>query len=207
MPRRPKVDDALVAAAKAGDPLAWRSLYEQVGGRLIGWLRTQAHLDGASDADDVANEAWFVAARRISEFVGTADDFAGWLFVIARNLTANANRRAMRRSTFPTDLDPRELVLDPGTADEGAVSDAREWTQQLLAQLPKRERDVVACIDVAGLDIEATSKVLGVSRPAVRVAHHRALKRLRSVLDSRAESGGAGPGESAAGPLGVGSWS
>jgi len=204
MARRPTGDDAVVAAAKAGDPMAWRSLYEQLGGRLLGWLKSQAHLDGASDADDMASEAWFVAARKISEFSGTADDFAGWLFVIARNLTVNTNRKSLRRGTFSTDLDPREFLPDPGTADEGVDSDAREWTRQLLAQLPKMERDVVAWIDVANLDIAATSKLLGTSRAAVRVAHHRAMKRLRLILASGAVEGRKpGTNESPAGPMGV----
>jgi RNA polymerase sigma-70 factor (ECF subfamily) len=52
----------------------------------------------------------------------------------------------------------------------------------MLAQLPRREAEVVACIDVVGLDIGSTSEALGISQTAVRVARHRALGRLRSLL-------------------------
>jgi len=175
-------DDAVIAAARSGDEAAWRELYAVLGGRLVGWLKSQMMPDPALDADDLANEAWLTAARRIHEFAGSVDDFAGWIFVIARNLTLNAGRRSLRRATTPTALDPRELVDGPMASDEGAEVDSRDWIRRLLAVLSRRERDVVACIDIAGLDVQTTSRVLGISRSAVRVAHHRAMKRLHSAL-------------------------
>jgi RNA polymerase sigma-70 factor (ECF subfamily) len=178
----PPVDDAVIAAAKSGDEGAWRELYGVLGGRLMGWLRTQPSLDASLDAEDLANEAWLTAARRVNEFNGSMDDFAGWIFVIARNLALNASRRSLRRATTPTALDPRELVGEQDSIDEGAEVDSREWIGELLGILSKRERDVVACIDIAGLDVARTARVLGIGRSAVRVAHHRAMKRLQAML-------------------------
>lgn len=192
-------DDALIVAAKRGDDAAWRELHEFVGGRLMGWLRSQAMLDSALDSDDIANEAWLTAARRIADFNGSADDFAGWIFVIARNLVLNTGRRSVRRATTPTALDPRELVEESTVVDEGAAIDSQDWIRRLLALLSKRERDVVACIDIAGLDVATTAKVLGIGRSAVRVAHHRALKRLHAALAGR-ERGEAGEISSRTGP-------
>jgi RNA polymerase sigma-70 factor, ECF subfamily len=40
---------------------------------------------------------------------------------------------------------------------------------------------VVACIDVVGLDVTSTAAALDMTATAVRVAHHRALKRLRGL--------------------------
>ena len=176
-------DDAVIAAAKTGDPAAWRELYRRVGGRLYGWLGAQAMLDPAIDADDVANETWLTAARRIHEFAGDIDGFAGWLFVIARNLTTNVNRRSLRRGTTPIDTDPRQLVGESLDTDEGAIVDAADWARRLMSHLSGREYEVVALVDIACLDIATAAQVLGMSRTAVRVAHHRAMRRLRTVLD------------------------
>jgi RNA polymerase sigma-70 factor, ECF subfamily len=180
-------DDAVIRAAKAGDPLAWRSLYADVDGRLVGWLRSQQSSDAAIDADDVASEAWMTAARRIAEFSGTADDFAGWIFVIARNIRANAHRRGVRRATHPTDADPRLLVRTAAPDDTEAV-DAADWIRRTLAILSDRERDVVAAIDIAGLDIAAGGRLLSMSRTAVRSAHYRARRRLAARLEEEARS-------------------
>jgi len=51
----------------------------------------------------------------------------------------------------------------------------------LLSHLPEREREVVACLEVVGLDVSSTAAALGMSRSAVRVAHHRGLKKLRAL--------------------------
>jgi RNA polymerase sigma-70 factor (ECF subfamily) len=50
----------------------------------------------------------------------------------------------------------------------------------LLSKLPERERQVVACLEVVGLDVASTATALGMTDSAVRVARHRALKKLRA---------------------------
>lgn len=64
----------------------------------------------------------------------------------------------------------------------------RDWVRRALAALPERERDVVACLDVVGLDVDSTARALGISPVAVRVAHHRGLRRLRRLEITGAEA-------------------
>lgn len=136
--------------------------------------------DPAHAAEDLAAEAWLVAAQRIGDFRGSPSDFAGWLFGIARNLDANAQRKAHRRDTFGADFDENPRW---GSYDSLAADVAQEdWVRRTLADLPTREAEVVACLDVVGLDVAATARALGMTPTAVRVARHRGLKRLRSVL-------------------------
>lgn len=168
-------DDAVVQRAKLGDPEAWRELYRAHAGRLVLWLGTRPSGDSAVASEDLAAEAWLTAAQKIRDFSGTSDDFAGWLFGIARNLSTNTHRRSGRRATSPV-AEPPE-----GSAGVGADTDVsgRDWVIRTLDTLPPRERDVIACLEVVGLDIEATARVLGITAVAVRVARHRGLRRLR----------------------------
>jgi RNA polymerase sigma-70 factor (ECF subfamily) len=182
------VDDDVVSAAKSGDAQAWRILYGAVSGRLIGWLKSQQTGDSAFDAEDVASEAWSTAARRVAEFSGTADDFAGWLFVIARNVMANVQRRSARRATQPTDVDPRLFARHIADDDTAALVDAADWIRRTLSHLAEREREVVAAIDIAGLDVTAASRLLSMSRTAVRSAHYRARRRLAAVIEEETRS-------------------
>lgn len=170
-------DDEVVAAAKRGDAEAWRALYRAHAGRLLIWLSTRPSGDSAVTAEDVAAEAWLVAAERIHTFEGTSSDFAGWLFGVARNLGGNTRRRSIRRNTYATD--PHELGEPEVVAGPEPAYAAQDWIVRALATLPPRERDVVGCLDVVGLDVETTALALGMSSVAVRVARHRGLKRLR----------------------------
>jgi RNA polymerase sigma-70 factor, ECF subfamily len=176
-------DDEVVRRARAGDQDAWGQLYAAHAGRLVTWLRSLPTGDAASDCEDVAAEAWLTAARRISDFRGDASDFAGWLFGIARNLVWNQRRRSGRRGTVPYAVDLAEPGMW-GTSDDTAAVNAVgvDLTRRLLAQLPAREAEVVACLDVVGLDVGTVAAALGISRTAVRVAHHRGLARLRKLF-------------------------
>ena len=172
-------DDDLIRRAKQGDPDAWRELYRAHAGRLVVWLESRPSGDTAAAAEDLAAEAWLLAAQKISDFRGSSSDFAGWLFGIARNLQANSRRRSQRRRTDPTAHE--DLPETSATESHEAYLAGRDWVKHALSTLSQRERDVVGCIDVAGLDVESTSRALGISAVAVRVAHHRGLRKLRRV--------------------------
>lgn len=180
----PSPDDDLVARAKSGDEAAWRDLYDAHAGRLLLWLRSRPSGDAAVALEDVAAEAWLTAAQRIADFTGNSSYFAGWLFGIARNIALNTSRRSRRRATFPAPMDGVDRDGPVATPDAFNGVDGADWTRRLLAHLPPREAEVVACIDVVGLDVAATSQALGISPGAVRVSHARGLGRLRKFLDA-----------------------
>jgi len=174
-------DDEVVAAAKAGDPEAWRTLYRSHAGRLVAWLATRPTGDTVALPEDVASEAWLVAASKISDFDGTSSDFAGYLFGIARKVAAGNRRRSERRRTDPTD--PADHAADGLTMPDPTLELVeRDWVRDAIASLPPRERDVVGLVDGLGFDNRAAAEVLGISPVAVRVSRHRGLRRLRGAL-------------------------
>jgi RNA polymerase sigma-70 factor, ECF subfamily len=130
--------------------------------------------------EDLAAETWLTAARRIADFRGSSSEFASWLFGIARLQARNADRRTSRRRTAPATTDTLDLTADTEPA-ASAGPEADGWIAWLLSHLPERERQVVTCIDVVGLDVASTATALRMTSGAVRAAHHRAIKRLRSL--------------------------
>lgn len=174
-------DGPLVSRAREGDETAWADLYQLHGRRLVVWLSSVPTGDIAAAPEDLASDAWMVAASKINDFRGTDDEFGGWLVGIARNGLFNARRRAARRRTDPTeDAGVDEIARDSRPDDHLAMQDA---TRTLLSHLSPREAEVIACIDVVGLDVAATAAALGMNPTAVRVARHRALGRLRKLYD------------------------
>ncbi len=173
--------DTLVSAARRGDQAAWRALYEAHARRLVVWLASLPRADWSTSPEDLAADAWLTAAAKLGEFEGSDDDFAGWLFTIARNHAANSRRKAVRRRTDPASETSTDAIWGVAPDPSGPVDDL-DSTRRLLAHLTPREAEVVACIDVVGLDVASTARALGMKPTAVRVAHHRALGRLRKVL-------------------------
>lgn len=170
-------DDDVVARAKVGDPDAWRELYRAHAGRLVVWLGTRPTGDSALTPDDIAADAWMVAAAKIADFDGSTSAFAGWLFGIARKVSHRAKERSDRRLTQPGDVEAH-LATVP---DPTSTVDQHLWLTQALACLPPRERDVVGLVDGLGLDNRSAAEALGMSAVAVRVARHRGLRRLERL--------------------------
>jgi RNA polymerase sigma-70 factor, ECF subfamily len=177
----PGHDGPLVSAARNGDEDAWRELYARHARRLELWLASLPAGDPSASPEDVAAEAWLTAAGKIGEFSGTDDDFAGWLFTIARLTLTNRRRTAQRRRTDPQEPDPADASWGIAASPEGSVVGQAE-TRRLLALLSPRESEVLACLEVVGFDVATTAEVLGMAPTAVRVARHRALRRLRKEL-------------------------
>ena len=186
-------DDGVVARAKDGDPEAWRELYRAHAGRLVAWLSTRPSGDSAASHEDLAAEAWLIAAEKVHTFEGTSSEFAGWLFGIARNLGSNARRRSLRRRTDPSTIEDHAVGWPSPTPDPTLVLSGNDWVRQALSGLPPRERDVVGLVDALGLDISAAARALGISAVAVRVSRHRGLHRLRAARTAHRESAGVIP--------------
>lgn len=171
--------DELIVRAREGEAAAWAALYELHASRLLVWLGTRPTGDTAIATEDIAAETWLTAADKLPSFRGDSSDFGGWLFGIARRIALNHARRGVRRAT-----DAHEDL----SAALGHVSGPEidvpglDWVRGVLELLPPRERQVVGCIDVVGLDVTATARALGLTQVAVRVARHRGLKRLRDLM-------------------------
>jgi RNA polymerase sigma-70 factor (ECF subfamily) len=133
-PERMGQEEALRELVLAGDERAWRALYEaSFAGlhayalwRCGGWRET---------AEEITQETWLTAVRRMADFDPARGTFAAWLRGIAANLLRNRFRRDSRRS-FPP-LSPVKGQADPADAEleqqERAVRVARA-----LAELPER---------------------------------------------------------------------
>lgn len=176
----------LVARAQEGDEEAWATLFARYDHRLVRWLHTMPSGDVARTPEDLAAETWLVVATKIGRFVGDEERFVAWLFHIAYRVSISRRRTVQRRRTFPLAVDAGSELLWGTANDRLAESEAADSIRQLLIRLPRREAQVVACLDVLGMDGETTGRLLGISNAAVRVAHHRGIRRLRVLVPTPA---------------------
>ncbi len=181
---RDEVLEAALVGARAGDELAFVTLYRQLHPMI---LRYTAALVGG-DAEDVSAEAWLQVARDIRRFEGDFDGFRGWVATIARHRAVDHLRARARR---PVVLDDLVGVADrPGCDDTAADALERLQTTRavaLVASLPREQAEAVLLRAVVGLDVGAAAQVLGKRPVAVRVAAHRGLKRLAAQLETRGD--------------------
>jgi RNA polymerase sigma factor (sigma-70 family) len=171
-------------AARADAGWAYRLLYEDLAGRVCGYLRAR----GALEPEDLTNEVFLRTFEHLPTFHGDHDDFRAWVFTIARHLCIDEQRR---RSARPqTDELPAHLGerLPGGDVEHEAINRlARDDVERTLDLLTPEQRDVIVLRVLGDLSVEQASRALGKRPGAIKEAQRRALARLRLHLeDTRA---------------------
>jgi RNA polymerase sigma-70 factor (ECF subfamily) len=96
-----------------------------------------------------------------------------WLYAIARYKVVDAFRRRGNRIHLP--IEDFAETLESAMTEEPMVAHDSET---LLAQLDPRSAGIVRAISLEGETAGIVGKRLGISEGAVRVALHRAMKRM-----------------------------
>lgn len=190
---RQRPDPTLVDAlgrARDGDEQGFRLLWLEYQPRVVRYLAAR----GAQSPEDVASETWLRVVRELGRFVGGVDEFAAWLFTIARNQAIDAARRGARRPELlapPEELVDHQAESDPAqeVLDRLSLQDALA----LIRTLPDDQADAVALRVIADLEPAAVARMLGKSPGAVRVATHRGLRTLAARMSGAAASSGVTP--------------
>ena len=126
---------------------------------------------------DVAADTFADAFRSIRRYENHGAPFEAWLYTIARRRIVDQSRSRARHHHDP--LTGEETVASHG--HEAHVVDG-VVLRALIARLPETERDVVELRFMEDLDVEQTAVRLGKQPGAVRVAQHRALIKLRTMM-------------------------
>lgn len=127
-------------------------------------------------AEELAQEALVRACDRWDR-VRSLSSPVGWTFRVGLNLgRSRLRRRAAERRAHARRGPERQVASDPDTADRMAVREA-------LAALGDRQREVVVLRYFLGLTAAEVAALVGSTEGAVRVTTHRAINRLRDVLD------------------------
>lgn len=184
--RRARDADILVAQARSGDPRAFDALVRRFRPRIYA---VALHLTGsASDADDVAQEAFVQAYRHVRSFEGRSQFFT-WLYRITVNRALNAQRQRVRRAGVPLDDVRVEAALEADAPNDPRLAlSLRETYSALLTALDGLSeglKSAVVLTSISGLSYEEAAVVLGTTPGAVAVRIHAARKQLRAALDSR----------------------
>jgi RNA polymerase sigma-70 factor (ECF subfamily) len=143
-------DVLLVRLAQAGDTQAFGELVER--NRRAVYRAIYAVLGSATDADDVAQEAFVTAYRKLSSFRGEAS-FKTWMLSIAwrkaidrRKSITKWLRLSAPRETFgeeSTDIVERVASGDQTHEERMAADELQRTLKRLITTLPRKLRDVL----------------------------------------------------------------
>jgi RNA polymerase sigma-70 factor (ECF subfamily) len=174
----------LSSRAVQGDDVATERLLKLVHRMVRRYCRARlARFPGADHtADDVAQEVCIAVLSALSRYRDEGRPFEAFVYRIAANKVADA-QRAFYRSAVPVAELPDEPETAPGPEELAERASEAERLRELLSALPENMRELLVLRVAVGLSAEETGRALGMSAGAVRVAQHRAMQRLRAMLE------------------------
>jgi RNA polymerase sigma-70 factor (ECF subfamily) len=173
-------EQLLVAAAVAGDQAAFGALYDLHVDRVYRYCFYRT--GNRPDAEDLTQETFMQAWRAIRRYRQGARPFAAWLLTISHNVTASHFRKPREVTRLEVPLTTHRWA-DPEAAF--ADSAARDELHAALDRLRPDHQRVILLRFVAGCSAAEVAAALGTTDNNVRVIQHRALTRLRQLLEEQ----------------------
>lgn len=171
----------LLQEANSGDARAYERFLRVVAPVLRGIVRTRGTDLGETGCEDVVQEILLaIHLKRHTWQAGSP--VRPWLYAIARYKVADAFRARGRRVDLPIEDFLDDLVAEAGP-DPTEASDI----DRMIALLDTRSADIVRMVGREGASTAETAEAMGMTEGAVRVALHRALKKLARLRERHLE--------------------
>jgi RNA polymerase sigma-70 factor (ECF subfamily) len=131
--------------------------------------------------EDLLQETFVRVYRSRGGYQGTGR-FRAFLFTIARRLVIDWRRR--QNAIWLEDSETLETLQAPERAEDRAEArDLAERLESALQRLPASQREIVLLSRYAALSADEVAQITGSTPGAVRVGLHRALRRLRELIE------------------------
>jgi len=171
-----------IVAAANGDEIAWRYIVDAYAHRVFSLIRSKCSNEEL--AEEITQSTFCTIAQKLPTYEETGK-FEAWLFRIAVNRFRDEMRR-QKRHAVPME---NEMigVLSSGISDVHKDDEMEAQTQRLRAavcQLSSSDQDVIYMRHSAGMSYKQIAEVLGEPLGTVLARQHRALKKLKSLMDS-----------------------
>jgi RNA polymerase sigma-70 factor, ECF subfamily len=182
VPEPVRNETAIIERARQ-DPAAFAPLYREYVGPVYRFCYRR--LGTKELAEDATSQTFTKALRGLQGFENRS--FRSWLFSIAYRVVVDIYRKRRPDTTLDNVADPSDP--DPTPEEAALARDDGRQIRALLGSLTDDQRQVLE-LRLAGLSGREIAETLGRSVGSVRLLQHRAIQRLRTILNIDPESGG-----------------
>ncbi len=189
---------------KSGDAQALATLFSQHRQRLLRMVefRLDARLQGRVEAEDILQEAYLDAAKRMGHFAGdTSASFFIWLRMVVTQTLIDVHRRHLgaQMRDAGREMGARGAPCSQATSFSLAASLLGRFTSPTLAarraemaeqlraaleDMDPLDREVLALRHFEELTNSEVAEELGIQQKAASIRYVRALRRLKDLLGS-----------------------
>jgi RNA polymerase sigma-70 factor (ECF subfamily) len=175
----------LMARAQAGDAAAYRRLLVAI----TPYLRALAarYHRVPQDAEDSVQDI-LLTVHAIRHTYDPNRPFKPWLVAIGRRRIFDRLRGQARVRARETFLLPEHETFAAAEANSYAAEPERRALHEAVAQLPESQRQAITMLKIEEKSLKEASAASGMSIAALKVSTHRAVKKLRKILEKTSQN-------------------
>ncbi len=171
---------ALIRGAGDGDERSWERLVDLYARRIFALARSRRLSPEMSE--EISQSVFVTLATKLS--TGEYDErgrFEPWLFRVAMNRIRDEARRQKRHATPSDPVWFEGARTPPPAAEADASTDA---LRDAVGQLNDSDREIIELRHHGQMSFKQIAEMLGEPVGTLLARHHRALKKLRSMLET-----------------------
>ena len=171
--------DLLVNGAVSGDADDFGSLYDLYVGRV--YRHIYYRVSNIKDAEDLTQQVFIKAWKAIGRYQKTASPFLAWLMRIGHNLVIDYYRSKKDITYFDSEWVFKDSASNP---ERLAIEHFnQQQLRNVILQLPDAQQQVILMSFIEGFTYSEIASALGKREGTVRVILHRALKKMRQIIE------------------------
>jgi RNA polymerase sigma-70 factor (ECF subfamily) len=172
---------ALVQRAIGHDAEAFGKLYDLHVDRV--YRHIYYRVGNETDTEDLTQQVFLKAWEAIHKYKRTASPFIAWLMTISHNLVVDFHRTRKDSTHMDAEILPDDAASGPEQTTEAGFEQQR--LQRAILRLGGDEQQVVVLRFMEGFQFREIGAVMRKKEGNVRVILHRALVRLRNILEEQ----------------------
>ncbi len=168
--------ETVIRRVLEGDIESFRFIVERYERPVVRMIKNMTN--NKESCEDIAQDVFFTAYRKLASFDPARSNFSTWLFTIARNKSINALRkkRALSISELPEKINPRT------PSDVIAEKELFDRLDKELQALPSKQERALVLAEFEKLSYEEIAQIEGARVGTIKSRINRAKNKLRSAL-------------------------
>ena len=171
--------DLLINGAASGDADDFGKLYDLYVERV--YRHIYYRVGNTEDTEDLTQQVFIRAWKAIGRYKKTASPFLAWLMRISHNLVVDYYRSKKDMTYLESELMFKDSGSNPGRLAEEHFD--QQQLRKAILQLPDEQQQVILMSFIEGFTYAEIASALGKREGTIRVIVHRALKKMRQMLE------------------------
>jgi RNA polymerase sigma-70 factor (ECF subfamily) len=177
-------DEAMLVQKAIGhDAEAFGRLYDMHVDRV--YRNIYYRVGNEADAEDLTQQVFFKAWQAIDRYKKMASPFIAWLMTISHNLVVDFYRTRKDKAYLEAEILADDSTPNPERAAEASFEQQR--LRRAILQLGGDEQQVVILRFIEGFEFAEIASILKKKEGNIRVILHRALVKLRNILEKEGD--------------------